>query len=657
MPRLFIDFETRSEVDLKKVGADNYARHPSTEILCLSFAHGGEPVRHIDYRDLSPGFLDNVLRPGDLLTAHNSHFEYLIWSEIGVKRHGWPDLSDPARWDCTMARALMCSLPASLEGAGKALGLPVQKDLDGRAVMLKLCKPAGIYPLTGEPLFHDSLALLDRLIQYCDKDVETEMQLNESLPELSLEERKIWELDLIINRRGVAVDLDMAAKAAKLTAELSDSLNACLSKLTGGQVSRATRLMEMKKWVEGQGVSLEDGLDKAAATAILNRDDVPDRVKEVIAIRKQVGKSSTAKYQRTLEVAGTDSRVRGVLQYHAAHTGRWGGRMIQPQNYPKGLGEKEQKEAIEVIKLGNADVFELIYGDKSLETLSDCLRGSIVAGPGKKLVCADYNAIEARVLFWLAGEQSALTAYRKGESPYVEMAKYVFHNEKITKQGHPKEYAVGKSLVLGAGFGLGPVKFRASIKAQAGIEVSEELAERAIAAYREKYSAVKRMWYEIEGAAKAGMKGEAKCCGGRVVWAMSGPFLTCRLPSGRLLYYFKPEIKNVKTPWGEMKETLHYWTEDSITHKWGLEKTYGGALTENIVQATARDIMANGMLKVEKRGFFIVLTCHDELIGEIEEGDEAGKLAGFIAGLCDKPGWAGGLPLAAEGFVAERYRK
>lgn len=676
--KIFLDFETRSAVDIKKVGAWKYAAHPSTTIICLSVGRTGqEPTLFKGYELVKPPPAGSIFGPATRFVAHSAHFEYAIYHYILHKRYGWPDLSDPKHWDCTMARALVCGLPASLEGVGAALRLPIQKDLEGRAALMKICKPVGA-DIFGAPIYNQNPELYKKVFDYCNRDIQTEMAVDRALPELSPEERKVFELDLIMNRRGVAIDVQACESAAAIAEQLTTNLNESLFALTGGKVTKASRVAEMKRFLESQGVKIpikqgKDGedketLDKNAILGLLKDPKTPPLVKAVVAIRQQVGKSSTAKFTATLNAAGEDGRVRGAIQYYGAHTGRFAGRLIQPQNYPGGLVGEEQETAIEL--LCDFDLFALTYGDKAMQTLSDILRGTIIAGKGKKLVSADYSAIEARTLFWIANVTRALEGYARGESPYIRMASRIYKNPNITKKTHPLEYALGKAAVLGAGYQMGPVRFRAQCAtAREPILIDEKTAETAINAYREEYPEVVSLWYAMSGAAINAVKNPGKLfglCGNKVVWGMSSSrqFLACRLPSGRYLRYFRPTIQTANTPRGE-REELHYWGSAGegaleVEGQLGRYKTYGGALTENVVQAIARDVLVNGMLNCEARGYPLVLTVHDEPTAEVvmTVGTDEGKiLENFIKEMCTLPAWAAGLPVAAEGWIGERYRK
>lgn len=664
MKKIHLDFETRSFANIQDVGAWKYAADSSTEILCLARSIDGGPIEVFDADHLKGmGGLDDSMLDC-VMVAHSAHFEYAIYNYILHKRYGWPALWDPSRWRCTLAKAAMCNIPISLQGASAALGLKTQKDMEGRAAMQKLCKPTFVDAL-GFPTYNNDPKLFDILYKYCATDVETEMELDARLPDLPPSEQKVWELDLVINRRGVKADIPTVQKAVGMADTITTTLNAKLHGLTGGAVSKASRIAEIKRYLLAKGVTV-DSLDKEAVVGLLNRTDVPENVKEVIKIRQQVGKSSTAKYQTILDYASpVDGRMRGMFQYHAAGTGRWGGRGPQPQNLPKGVGFKSGEVVEDTGKL-TSEGFWAKHGERAMDALSAALRGCLYANEGNVLVCADYSAIEARVVLWLAGDELALGKYRMGINLYTDMAKFIYGYD-VKKDTHPVEYGVGKAVVLGAGYGMGAVKFKGTC-ATWGIDITEDLADAAIKAYRKKYKPVVEMWYKQEEAARGAVinPGSVRPCG-KVVWGMDKKreFLVCKLPSGRHLRYFRPSVKAIETPYGE-KQEIHFWCA-GMNGRLEENKTYGGSLVENITQATARDVMANGMLNAEAAGFPVIMHAHDEIVAEVRDSSgghgpwddrtEKEKLEGLVKAMCTLPPWAAGLPIAAEGWVGKRYRK
>lgn len=685
--KLHLDFETRSEVDLTLVGAWAYALHPSTEILCMTFGSSPDRLTTIGGfgNDWRAGWEESLscrdFDPQAVIVSHNVAFEYAIYNLVLHRRYGWPERWDPKLWDCTMARALMCGLPADLDRLSRVLEFKTPKDLGGRRVMHQLCKP-----IAPGPVYDEDPAKMERLKAYNRTDVLAEIEADAFLPELPPHERPVFEMDLEMNRRGMAIDVELARGAAAMAESVVGDLNDKLWDLTGGRVSRHTQRAALMQYLRENGVEIptyHDGgeeketMDRVARIEMLARPGLSPKMREVINIRHEASKaSSVAKYAQALRMVCPDGRVRGNFQYSGAHTMRWAGRLLQPQNFPKGFtgadAEARQAEVVRLIKAGDVAAFVARFGTKAMGALSDTLRGLIVAGPGKVIVCEDFNAVEARVLFWLAGARAALAAYARGESPYVEMANLIYRRTDISKKKDPQEYDIGKRTVLGCGFGLGWRTFKANVyeetAKQTGVPVllSDEIAERAVTGYRELYPDVVRMWREVEAAAIAAVKTPGtvyQSCGGRVLWSMTRcrRFLAAKLPSSRYLWYFKPEVKMVKTPWGQDKEAMVFWGVNSDTNQWEQLKTYGGLLTENVVQAVARDLLVNGMLNARAAGFPPILTVHDECGAEVDApptpGGKAELLMKFAAAMTKLPNWAEGCPVAVEGWVGGRYRK
>ena len=565
-----IDLESRSTLDIKRVGGYRYAAHPSTEIIALSVAIGDGPVKVIRKDDVPPFARNLKLRENLLLVAHGVQFEYAMWHFIMHRRLGAPSLIDPKFWTCTLARAAMCGFPQSLDALGQVLGLPIKKDLDGRAAMLKLCKPTGRDWL-GEPVYNEDPSLYERMYAYNGLDVEATRLADKVLPDILPVDRAIFDLDLVINMRGMRADTAMARSASRMAEQLETKLNAELTKLTGGAVSAVSRLGEMKRYVASLGVTLPTKLSKdtgeegetlnvQAVTDLLAAPSTPPLAKQVLEIRAQAGKTSSAKYAAMLEMADPahGDRLRGQYQYWGAGPGRWAGRGVQPQNLPKsassafpdGIKAPQQAAIIEDILAGDVDAFYAKYGSRALSALSGVVRGAIVPAPGKVFVQADLNAIEVRCLFWEAGDASALALYSQGKSPYIDMANYIYRRQDIAKGS--TEYDLGKRTILGAGFGCGVDRYIESVyedtaKVGRPIILPREIGERAIKSYREKYRTVVNLWYSAEAAAIAAVRQPGtihSTAGGKVQYAMSQDrrFLLCRLPSGRFIFYYKPAL-------------------------------------------------------------------------------------------------------------------
>lgn len=710
---IHLDFETKSEVNLNECGASIYAQHPSTQVLCLAYSVGGGPTKIIkrpvfdedmweDKYCILPPVPDELLPylndPNYQFVAHYAFFEESIWEHVLHKRYGWPSLQDPKRWADTLAKAAMCGLPLKLYNCGAALQITAQKmAILGKATLNKLSVPMG-RDESGKAIWNEDPKLFEDLYTYCIGDVDAEKEIDSRLPDLPPSERKVWELDFMINHRGIHSDVPTAKLAMELAATVTNKLNQRLDILTLGQCDKATQLPNMKYWIEGQLGRKIDSLDKAALRDIMASPDVPALVKEVLYIRSQVGKSSTSKFKAIMNMASpTDHRVRGTLQYHGAGTGRWTARGVQFQNLPMGT-EKNPAAAIEAIQAEDPDWFEMRY-PQSMETLSSCIRGiSLTAAAGNKIIVADYAGIEVAVIMWVAGQEDALALLRAGKNLYGPMADYIYKLPAGTVSKHNpstmQEYKVGKETILGSGFGMWWPKFleqceKKGIKLgtdalstqttddyiEEGTETkkktrkmtdAEVRSKDAIISYRNLYTKVPELWAAAEQAAKLAIKNPSHTypvAGGKVVYGMDmkREFLCCMLPSGRCIRYYKPFIKMIKTKWGKDREEIHFWGE--VDHHWSVQKTYGGSLVENFVQGIARDILANGMLNCEAAGFPLILTVHDEPIGEVQQCRHRLELCGwvvlqkFIERMCDTPPWAAGMPIKAEGWVGLRYKK
>lgn len=657
-----LDYETRSEADLKKVGAYNYSLHPSTQILCAAWRVGTkEELRDAPIRCWSPAFrsahyidLLNQLSNGSVgLVAHNALFEQVITKHVlhkHIRGHGITvGQNIPiSRWTCTAARASALALPRKLEQACHALGLSVQKDMEGHRLMLKLSKPRK--PTKhNKAKWHCKTSDLKRVMDYCVTDIDAETELFLTIPALNPNERKVWELDQKINLNGFEIDYDLVKIVLRMIAEETRNLDAETKRITMGEVDTTNQLERVHGWLSKQGVSIPDLAAKTVRDAI---DDglVTGAPKRLLEIRQSVSRTSTKKYAAFNNRVGPDNRVRDILMYWAASTGRWGGTGVQPQNFPQGK-LKYPEQAVEIIKDGDLELVRMIYGNP-MEVFSSCLRSVIIAPKGKKLLCSDYSAIEAKVLFWLAKHDDGLKIYEEGRDPYRELAAIIFNVDlkDVTKE----QREVGKRAVLGCGYGMGADKFAATCK-QYGMEVSDELALRAVKAYRSTHYPVPILWSNIERAAIAAVQNKGtKYKVNRTAWFVQGKFLYCELPSGRRLAYYGPYIKFEPTPWDEKRPKLYHWGVDPYTKQWTASGTYGGKLTENVDQAVARDLMAEGMLRVDATGRYdIDLSVHDELLAESVDGTEKefGELMDEI------PAWAAGCPVKSKVWSGDRYKK
>lgn len=950
-----LDYETFSEAPLKKCGSYEYSRHESTEILCAAWTIGtkeqlllGTPIRvftPFGGGDVA-GFVElkkALLNPSHTLVAHNALFEQAVTRRFG-RNIGNHELSviSPERWMCTASMAAALALPRSLEGAAKALRLSVQKDMEGNRLIQRWCKPRK--PTIKNPKSRwDDPAEYQRLVEYCINDVATEVALFLKVPFLTEKERKVWLLDQTINLRGFAVDRPLVETILQMIAEETEELNREVAELSMWGLSSANQRAGVLSWLESEGVFLPDLRKKTVEDAI--KDGlVSGDTKRMLEIRLAISKTSTAKYQAFEIRSRFDGRLRDILMYHTASTGRWGGAGVQPQNFPRG-DIKNTVKAAEVLAGGDLELVRMIYGDP-MSVFSSCLRGMIIAPPGKTLDVADYASIEVRVLFWLANHLEGTEAFEKGRDLYVELASKIFgikrhkvdasqrfvgktavlgcfsaetavltnsgwkpilninahdqlwdgedwvYSEGVVCQGeketidlagisvtpeHPilihktwasaseivenrtlrlaldtgfsglkgmksghaavfaksgflvpaiedritkfwqlmssralrhvvinvakkqptkriilnisgstkrkcriratgRVYSIGSPLpslgairpqpvvsttmagggypflktgemterrflrtlkhfrdgttrrlkwtelittevtnraiygsallpkmqrinerprfslpeslnskkkcitydiancgprnrftVLSAdgplivhncGYAMGDKKFAASCLAL-GQEVSEDLAKAAVTAYRTTHQPVVSLWSKIGKAAIAAVENLGKKYSvNHTSWYVRDGFLFCKLPSGRRLSYPEPRVEYELTPWGEKRPVLYHWGVDPLSRKWTEAKTYGGKLVENVVQAIARDLMAEAMLRIEADGRWeIVLSVHDELVAERSKETPLGSGLEFNRLMAEVPLWAKGCPIKVEGWSGERYRK
>lgn len=667
--RIHLDFETRSRLELRGpngVGAWRYSEDPSTEIICLRYRIGQGEMGLWRFMMPPPQDLFDAMASGQLSVAHNAFFELSIWMNICEKRMGWPPMPMRQR-RCTAAKAAALSLPRALGKAGKVLSLTVVKDEDGKSAMMRLTKPRkpskkNPYPWNADP------QLWEKTFQYCADDVLAEEALDNALRDLDPKEQEVWFADQDINLRGVYIDLEAVKGAIRILEAITEEYNTELALVTGGEVESTTLNAQLLKWVQAQGAELTslaanevDELLGSPAAA-----DLPAQVRRALELRRLGSKSSSAKYKKMLMAVALDGRLRDLHMYHGAKTGRWAGKLVQMQNLPKGK-LWDMDAAVEVIRTGDLNVVRAHIDTKKdkktneirtqtfapTELLSYAIRGMFIAAPGKKFIVADYASIEARVVFWLAEEQKGLTVFLRGEDIYKEMASRIY-NVAITAVT-PDQRQIGKFAILGLGFGMGWEKFMATC-ANFGVVITEEFAREVVRVYRGEFTRIPALWKLQEEAAILAVQTGQIIPAGKCTWFKHGDFLYCRLPSGRKMAYFKPELRPGVTPWGETKMSLWTWVEDSMSKQWKLKPTYGGSLVENCTQAIARDFLAEAMLRCESSGYPIAFHVHDEIVAEVADNDNT-SVEKFIELLTELPEWGEGCPIAAEGWQGYRYRK
>jgi DNA polymerase len=695
MTTLHIDLETRSAVDLKKTGVYVYAEDPTTDVWCAAYAVDDEPVQL-----WTPGMscpdavLDAVMNDWPIV-AHNANFEMALWAGVLGPKHGWP-LPEVQQWRCTMAMALAMALPGSLDNAAATLGLDTRKDVKGYGIMMRMAKPRKVNP-DGSIVWWNEPERLADLYAYCKQDVEVERELEKRLMPLSKSELDLWHLDQVINSRGVHVDEKLCLAAKAIVAQTQARLDAEMKAVTDYNVGACSNAVQLAQWVRAKGFPNES-IAKDQIELLLARDDLPPDVRRALELRREAAKASVAKIDSLLAGMQRDKRSRGLLQYHAASTGRWGGRRFQPQNI-KRPKLKNVDLAIEAVLHGDVDVIDMMYGEP-LSVVGDCLRGMIRAAPGNKIIAADYANIEGRVLAWLAGEDWKLQAFRDfdagtGPDIYKITAAEILgvRPEDVTgeqRQGYGKvpELALGyeggpgafQTMARGYGVDVGStidqLKARVSLdvleRAEGGwlsrgkmsgmSEVNWRAAEIIKLRWRDRHKATVKLWKALKEAGLAALESPGLTIEvGRLKLRKVGSFLWLRLPSGRALCYPYPKIVQKKTSWLDsdgnpiFQPTFTYKGVDSYTRKWTDCYAYGGLWAENVTQAVARDLMAEGVKRLEEAGYPVILTVHDEVVSEVPES--FGSVDEFCEIMTELPAWAAGCPVAAEGWAGERYRK
>jgi DNA polymerase len=649
--RLHIDIETYSPESLADCGVYRYAEHPDFRILLFAYAFDDAPVTVIDLASgvtLPAPVRRSLADPNVVKVAHNATFERTCLSRmLGVQL-------DPTQWECTMVQCARCGLPLSLGEAAKALGLEAQKMTEGKALIKKFCTP---HPPT---LLSDQERVLPTddpkdwatFCEYCRMDVEVERELDKALAwlEPTDDERKLYAIDQAINDRGVLVDLGLVDNAVRTDIICKARLNAEAQRITG--LANPNSAPQLRAWIkEKTGLEL-DTLRKQDLPDIKAAAD-DDDVARVMDIRAELNKTSNTKYTAIQQCVCSDGRVRGLLQHHGTRTGRWAGRLVQMQNLPQNhLSDIDL--ARQLLKADDLDTIELCYGNVP-DTLSQLIRTAFVAPEGKTFAVCDFSAIEARVLAWLAGEEWVLEVFR-GHGKIYEATAAQMYGCDISEIGKtdPRRQK-GKIAVLALGYG-GGVNALKSMAAAYHMDLTESDMASIVDDWRAANPHIVKAWRKLETAAKRCISTgiDQATCGLVFHRRPEDKTMTIQLPSGRLLCYH--HMTYGLNRWGE--ESLKFQGVDSQTKKWGWIETYGGKLTENIVQAIARDCLAHTLATVEDR-FDVVFHVHDEIVCEVEDwcDNAKGKLAAIQDLFAQTADWAEDLPLKGAGYITPYYLK
>jgi len=661
---LHIDLETYADIDIGECGVYKYTRSPAFEIMLCAYNIDGREVEILDLtlpderRKFDTWFRQLLMSPDTYVYAYNAAFEYqCLYMHFNLSESEDEAMDLLRRFRCTMVHGLYLGYPAGLEAIGEALGLPQDKKKlsVGKALIKLFCLPQRTDKGPKRVLPVHEPEKWEHFKTYCMQDVVTEMEIERRLSAFPVpeSERQLWVLDQIINSRGILIDKEFVDCACYLGMKSRDELLCEAAELSG--LENPNSVQQLLEWLGSQTGEDIVSLRKEDVKDLL-KNTGSDAVRRMLEIRLELSKTSIKKYAAMTVARCGDGRVRGTMQFYgAARTGRWAGRLVQVQNLPRNNLHALDLARRYVLKR-NDKMLKYTFGSV-MDTLSQLIRTAIIAPPGHVLLVADFSAIEARVVAWLAGEEWALEAFRTHGKIYEATAAQMFGVpiERIVK-GNP-EYELrqkGKiaTLALGYGGGVGSLISMGALK----MGLTEDELPEIVRRWRDANRRICSLWYRLEAAAvetvKTGAPAVVQCLRlAREYDTESGQdFLTIQLPSGRKLYYAKPFI----APNRYGNEAVHYYGVGRASRKWEPIEIWGGTFTENVVQAIARDCLAYAMTQLDAAGYKIVMHVHDEVIIEAPEGESVDE----VCKIMSRPiPWAPGLPLQAEGFATRYYRK
>lgn len=671
MKHLFIDFETYSETDIKSAGNYKYCEDPAFEILLCGYMWDTDtevsiidlttPNGRTEFNELFTAVAND---PEVVIVAHNATFERVCLKEYGF------DIS-PMRFFCTANMALYCGMPPSLDAVSQILDLQDKKLGTGKNLIRYFsvpCKPTKVNGGRTRNLPEHDPEAWNEFIEYLRYDVLSEKEIFGKLSrfEFPEAEQKIYAADQRINDYGILADLELAHAAQDMDEEYKARLTEKAEKEFG--LSSLRSMPQLKNFIKERTGVVIDSLNKnnieEVIKTVTSLKNVPEAerqaVLDVIDLRREIGKTSNAKYTAILASAGRGGRIRGLFRYYGANrTGRWAGRLVQLQNLPQNHIE-ELDEARDLAKLHDLSLMELMY-EKPTHILSQLIRTAFIAPDGYTFSVADFSAIEARVIAWVANEQWRLDLFKDPKADiYCASASKMF-GVPVHKGDELRQRGKVAELALGYGGGVNALTTMDTKKA-----LTEEEKPQILSKWREANKKVVSLWRSLEKAAKT-------CIGTRrpqtyvidelssIVFRYEGGAMTIELPSGRKLFYPSARLssRTISGPNGELDvQDISYMGQEQTTGKWAKLHTYGGKLTENVVQAISRDLLANAIFKVFDMGYNIVLHVHDEIAAEIpKDGNEELTLNAMIDAMCEAPSWAANIPLRAAGYIAEYYKK
>lgn len=653
MKHLSIDIETYSSVDIGKAGAYRYAQSEDFEVLLFAYKADETPTEVVDLAsgEVIPDEIVNALRdPAVTKHAYNAAFEWYCLNRAGLE-------TPIEQWECTMVHGLYCGYPAGLEAIGKAIGLPEdkQKLATGKALIRYFCSPCKPTKSNGGRVRNLPVHAPEKwklFVDYNRQDVETEYAIQQRLNRFPMPESEweAWREDIRMNADGVRVDTQLIEGALMLDSESKSRLLCTAREIAG--LDNPNSSPQMLSWLKSQGVEADD-LQKATVAKLLDREDLPEQVRQVLRIRQQLSRTSVKKYVAMQTALGEGDRIRGLLQFYGAgRSGRWAGRLVQCQNLPRNY-ISTLDSARELVRAKNYDGVKMIYGDVS-DTLSQLIRTAFVPSEGGKLIVSDFSAIEARVIAWLAKEDWVLDVFRSGGDIYCATASQMF-GVPVEKHGINGELRQkGKVATLALGYQGGANALIAMGALNMGIP-EEELPD-IVAKWRNANPRIRQMWYDFESAAVETVRtGETHQVYGITFRTEADLlygqfFLTVELPSGRKLFYCKPYLK--ENQFG--KSAVHHMGINQNTRKWEETSTYGGKLVENVVQAIARDCLEVTLERVRVAGYRVVMHIHDEIVIDARADQYLKDVNAIFA---EPIPWAPGLPLNGDGFESPYYKK
>jgi DNA polymerase len=645
-----IDIETFSDIDLGKCGVYRYAESPSFDILLFSYSMDDGQIKPIDLAggEKLPEEIINALMDASIIkTAFNANFERVCLMKYLCRILGKEVYLDPSSWRCSEVQAAMLGLPLHLEGVAQVLQLEEQKMSEGKTLIRYFCMPCKPTVANGgraRNLPSDAPEKWEQFKAYNIRDVGVELAIRKKLEKYPIPEAEhdLYVLDQKINDRGFQADMNFVMQAITCDRQFSVAATEKAYELTG--LENPNSVAQLKDWLVSRGVEVES-LSKKNVQELVGETE--GEVKEALKLRLLMAKTSVRKYEALERAVCSDGRVHGLLQFYGANrTGRWAGRLVQVQNLPQNHLE-DLKLARDLVKEGRFEDIELLFGNTP-GVLSELIRTAFVPKEGHRFIVADFSAIEARVISWLAGEKWRLEVFASHGKIYEAAASMMFHVpiEEVTKGSPLRQKGKISELACGYGGGVGALKAMGALE----MGVEEDELQGLIDNWRTANPRIVNFWWEVDKAAITAVKERTKTRTHGIIFTYQSGMLFVTLPSGRNLVYVKPKLMLNKFG----REGLTY-EGIGATKKWERIETYGPKIVENIVQATSRDLLADAMLRLDQAGFVIVAHVHDEVICEVPEGKSSvEEICSFMS---KGPKWAQGLPLTADGYECEFYQK